>query len=448
MDTVLALPRAVARRLEGRPHLRKIAENTSWFFVERILRMVVGLFVGSWVARYLGPEQFGAYSYVLSFVALFGAIATLGLDSLVIRDILNDPSRGNEILGTAFFLKLGGGLLMFVSALGTMVFLDAGDATTLWLVGIVAGGSIFQAFDVIGFLFRSQVQVQYALYGKIVALSVIAIVKVLLISVHAPLYAFALAGAAEIMLGAVGLCIAYRVNGHSIQSWRWSPACARGLLHDSWPLIFSGLTIMVYMRIDQVMLRDMVGPRALGVYAVAVQLAEVWYVIPMAIVSSVLPSIIEAKARSEALFYARLQKLYRLVALLGYLVAIPTTFVAGNVVTLLYGDAFSAAGPMLALLVWAGIFTNLGVARSSFLTTMNWTQVYLLTTLAGGVINVGLNLILIPKYHGMGAVIASLAAYSFQAYFSCFFCNDLRKTGMMLSKALVFPILLPKNWTD
>jgi O-antigen/teichoic acid export membrane protein len=401
--------------------------------------MVVGLFVGSWVTRYLGPEQFGRYTYAVSFVAIFVPIAGLGLDGIVIREVVRDPSRRDELLGTAFFLKLVGGVFVLLATMGVMFLLRPQGARVLWLVGIIATGMIFRSLDVIDFLFRSHVEVRYTVYWKSLAFLVIALVKVALVLTNADLIAFAWASLAEMTLGAVGLCMAYRMSGHTLTAWRWNQACAKGLLRDSWPLVFSGVLIMVYMRIDQIMLNDMVGPSAVGVYAAAVQLAEVWYIIPTAIVSSALPAIIDAKAISEALFYARLQRLYRSMALLGYLVAIPVTFFAQDVVALLYGDAFSAAGPMLALLVWAGIFTNLGVARSSFLTTMNWTKTHLIVTLLGGVINVGLNVVLIPKYQGMGAVIASVAAYSFQAYFSCFFCRPLLRTGLMLSKALILP---------
>jgi O-antigen/teichoic acid export membrane protein len=79
--------------------------NTSWLFGEKILRMIVGLFVGIWVARYLGPEQFGLLSYAQSFVGLFTAIATLGLDGIVVRELVKDPSRRDELIGTAFWLK-------------------------------------------------------------------------------------------------------------------------------------------------------------------------------------------------------------------------------------------------------------------------------------------------------------------------------------------------------
>jgi len=211
----------------------------------------------------------------------------------------------------------------------------------------------------------------------------------------APLIAFAWAGLAEIAIGAAGAVIVYWLNGKHLRAWRANLEAAVSLLKDSWPLVFSSIVTMIYMRIDQIMLGQMVGDKEVGVYSVAVRLAEVWYFIPMAIYSSVLPAVVEAKSVSDELFYSHLQQLYNLMALIGYAVAIPMTLLAGWIVKILFGAAYAEAGPMLALLIWAGMFVNLGVARSAFLTTMNWTRIHLVTVFLGCIINVALNFLLI-----------------------------------------------------
>lgn len=433
------LPSFIRARLEGRTTLQKILANTGWLFIDKIIRMGVGLLVGVWVARYLGPEQFGLYSYALSFTALFGTFATLGLDGIVVRNIVRDPSFKDEILGTAFVLKLLGGALTLVFAVLTVSLLRPHENLIRWLVGIIAAGTIFQAFDVIDFWFQSQVQSRYTVYAKNIAFLLIAIVKIVLILMKAPLVAFAWAGLAEIVVGAMGLIIAYRINRHYIKVGRGSVSCAKGLLKDSWPLILSGIVSMIYLRIDQVMLGEMVGNEEVGIYSAAVRLAEAWYFIPMAIFSSVFPGVVESWSISETLFYERLQKLYNLMALMAYVIAVPVTFTAGWVIKILFGVAYSGAGLMLAVLIWAGLFVNLGVARSSFLTTMNWTGVHFITVFLGCLINVILNYLLIPPYGGMGAVIASCIAYWFAAHGACFVYKPLFKTGYMLTKAMVYP---------
>lgn len=441
MNHVLAkvLPSFIYARLAGRHNLQRILSNTLWLFADRVLRLGVGLLVGVWVARYLGPEQFGLYNYAIAFVTFFGAIASLGLDGIVVRDIVRDPSIKEETLGTAFVLKLVGGVLAIFLTLAGIFLLRPGDTLAHWLVGIVAVVLIFQAFDVIDFWFQSQVQSKYTVYARSVAFALIALVRVGLILIGAPLIAFVWAGTIEIGLGAVGLVVAYRLNGHYMRAWRSTVSRARSLLKDSWPLVLSSVMVTIYMRIDQVLIGQLVGNSEVGVYSAAVRLSEVWYFIPIAIVASTFPSVVEAKKVSDTLFYERLQKLYNLMALLGYAIAIPMTFMAGWLVQTLYGSAYSRAAPMLVVLVWSIVFTNLGVARGSFLTTMNWTKIYFMTVFMGFVINLALNLWLVPIYGGLGAAIASLVAYWFAAHGSCFLYKPLFRTGIMLTKAMVYP---------
>jgi polysaccharide transporter, PST family len=155
---VTFLPPFIRSRLEGRANFQKVISNTGWLFFDKIFRMGVGLFVIVWVARYLGPEQYGLLSYVFAFVALFSAVATLGLDGIVVRNIVRDPSCAEGILGTAFVLKLAGGMAALLLSMGSIILLRHGETMAHWLVGITAAGMIFQAFDTIDFWFQSQIQ--------------------------------------------------------------------------------------------------------------------------------------------------------------------------------------------------------------------------------------------------------------------------------------------------
>ena len=433
------LPNFIRVKVEGRHYLQNVIKNTGWLFFEDLLKMGVGLLVGVWITRYLGPSRFGQLSYAIAFATLFSSLANLGLDSIAVRNLVRAPSAKEEILGTTFVLKLLGAVVALCATMVTIFLLRPADNLTHWLVGIVAAGAIFQAFDNIDYWFQSQVQSKYTVIARNVAFLLLSLIKIALVFEKAPLIAFAWAGLAEIVVSALGLIIAYRINGHYLKEWRATLGSGKELLRDSWPLIFSGMVSMIYLRIDQVMLGEMTGDGEVGIYSVAVRLAEVWYFVPMAIYSSVYPSVVEAHAVSEELFYDRLQRLYNMMAFIGYLVALPVTFLGGWVVELLFGPAFGRAGAMLAVLIWAGIFVNLGVARSSFLMSMNWTKLHFFTVFMGAALNVALNYLLIPLYGGMGAVIASCVAYWFATHGTCLFLKPLHRTGYMLTKAMIYP---------
>lgn len=245
---------AAVRKKLG-PGLRQVISNTTWLFADRILQMGLSLFVGVWVTRYLGPTQFGTLNYALTFVSMFGAIASLGgLGTLIVRDIARDPSCKEESLGTAFALHLTSGLITIVVTVGLISLLNPNEPLTRWLVGIFAAGTVFEAFNTIDYWFQSQVQSKYTVLARNSAYVLMCAVRLALIQLQAPLIAFAWARLAEVALGALGLVIAYKLQGNQVQKWRVSLSRVKALLIECWPLVLSGVAVYMYANIDQVML--------------------------------------------------------------------------------------------------------------------------------------------------------------------------------------------------
>lgn len=430
------LPPFLHEKLDGRMVLQKVIANTGWLFIDQIFRLAVGLFVTVWVARYLGPEGFGILNYALAFVVLFSTFATVGLNSIVVRNIVNEPASTNETLGTTFVLKLFGGLGSLILAYTVISIMRPADATTRWMVAIIATGLVFQAFDAIDFWFQSQIKSKYTVYAKNAAFLFASLGKIGLIIIKAPIIAFAWIGLLEVIVGSIGLIIVYRINGHSLWQWHINFSQAKKLLNDSWPLIFAGLAVIAYMRIDQIMLGEMIGADAVGIYSVAIMLSGAWHFIPVAIITSVYPAIIEAKKIDQALYYKRLQNLYDLMALLSISISIPVTIFAGNIIALLYGESFADAEAVLSLTIWSGLFVSWGMASSQFLLTENLSTITLYKSLAGAVVNIAFNLVLIPAYGIIGAAIATLISYFVAAFFVVFFAKTRQQSVMMLKSLL------------
>jgi PST family polysaccharide transporter len=423
--------------LKSSDRFRGIIANTGWLFADRILRMGVGLFVGVWVARYLGVQQFGVFNYATAFVALFSTLSTLGLDAIVVRSIVREPEKRLQILGTTFWLKLIGGIAALVLAVSSIIVLRHDDQLTISLVAILASVGIFQAFDTIDLWFQSQVQSKYTVIAKNTAFVIISLVKVALISIHAPLIAFAWTALGEVGLGALGLIISYRVRGYSPWLWPWSSPLAKTLLKESWPLILSGLTIMIYMRIDQIMLGQMIGDKAVGLYSAATRISEVWYFIPMAIASSVSPAIYAAKEVSEALYYQRIKQFLRLLSLLSIVFAVPMSFLSGTIITVLFGKSYEASASILAIHIWASLFVFMGVGTSSWFIAEGLTQFALRRTIMGAITNVFLNIFLIPTYGGVGAAIATVISQAVASFLSNATHPKTRKIFKLQVKSLV-----------
>lgn len=433
------------KSLKNNQGFMKYFKNTSWLFGEKILRMIVGLFVGIWVARYLGPEQFGLFSYAQSFVGLFTAIATLGLDGIVVRELVKDGNRRDELIGTAFWLKLIGAFAV-LTVLAIAINFTSNDSFTNTLVFIIASATIFQSFNVIDFYFQSKVLSRYVVFANVISLLISSVVKVVLLLNEAPLIAFAWVIFFDSFVLACGFIYFYlKHSTFKMKHLTFKKETAVALLKDSWPLILSGMVVAVYMKIDQVMIKEMMNVEAVGQYAAAVRLSEIWYFIPLAIVSSLFPAIINAKKQSEELYYTRLQKLYDFMVWMAIAIALPMTFLSDLIVDLLYGGQYNQAGSVLMIHIWTGVFVFLGLAFGRYLTTENLTKKSFYRTLLGAVLNVILNYILIPIYGINGAAIATLLGQFIANYVYDFFDKDLHHQLKMKTMSF-FPIHILKGY--
>jgi len=418
MSLFSLLPSSVRAHVQNEDGLNRIAGNIAWLALDYALRLGVSFFVLVWLARHLGPSHFGIYSYALALVTLLSAIATLGLNNIVIRDIVKTPEHKEKILGSACILKLAAGILTILLALGIVHIAKHGENNTVLrgVVAIISVGFIFRSLDVIDFWFQSQVLSKCTVIARTSAGLILNTARVVFILRGAPLICFAWLALMEIAAEATALAVAYTATGGRITRWRVGRGTARQLFADSWPLALSGLAVAVYMRIDQIMIGQFLGDAHVGVYSASIRLAALWYFIPNAIVPSVFPAIVRARQMSERVYFARLQVLYDLLCLTSITVAIVVTLARRPVVMLLYGSEYIEAAGVLPIHMWAGVFVGLGVASQRFLLTENLAKVASARTSIGCLTNVVLNLLLIPRMGIRGAAIATVASQSVAAF--------------------------------
>lgn len=424
------------QRFRSRPLVVRVLKNSAWLSADRVIRLTVGLFVGVWLARYLGPATFGLYSLAFALVGLFGVFSRLGLDGVLVREIVRRPDARGELLGSALALRLSGGTLAAAAATLCAALVRPDDTTVQFIAAIVALGLIFQAFDVLELWFQSQMLSRYAVLAKTGVFLLLAAVKVLLILSGAPVTAFAWAALAEVVLASAGLVAAYRLSGQTFAHWRVALRPALELLRPAAPLILAGIAVSVYMKIDQVMIATMIGDEAVGLYAAATRLTEATYFVPTVLMASLLPAIVSIRASSEAHFRSRMQNLFDLMVIAALVLAVPLSLLSGIVIRLLYGAAYEPSAQVLAIHVWVNVFVFLGVASSSYLLAENLTAISFYRTLLGAIANIVLNLVMIPRFGIVGAAWATLVS-AFIATFAVMLHPRSRPGGMMMLRALV-----------
>ncbi len=411
---------------------------------EKLLRLFSGLFVGVYVARYLGPAQYGMLNYAISVVALVSSVASLGLDSLVVREIVRDDgTRRDRIMGTAFLLHLVATVVLYLLLL-ILVMQTENDERARHVIFVITIGSAFECFYVIEYFFQAKTKSKYVALCQAIALIIVSITRLMLVFTGAPLVWFAASYSLDFVCISLGLLFLYN-RDFGLSHWKFDAAIARGILRDAWPLVIGSLSITIYMRIDQIMVRWMLGEEANGYYGVAVRLSELWNFIPMAICGSLFPAVLNAKVIDENLYTRRLQSLYSLMLLMSIGIAIPLTFLSDFVVTLLFSEAYLPAGNVLMLYVWSGVFTFLGVANGKWIVAENLLIFRMWSLISSCVLNIVLNLVLIPAIGLNGAAVATLLSYALATYFSFAVTQRTRPMFWLMTRLLLNPVNLVKS---
>ena len=414
---------------------KRYFENISWLVLEKGFTLLVGLVVGIYVARYLEPERFGLLNYAISFVSIFSAFSTLGMDQIIVRELVRQPEKQSDLLGTGFILKLAGSGILVLLMVIILVFMDH-DAFTNTLILIIAVAEIFKGFEVINYFFQAKVLSKYVVQVQLLINLFLSLVKLGLVFAHAPLIWFAIIIVLGSIFNALGFLYAYQKREGSPWNWEFRKPLAYLLLRESWPLALYGIALHVQARIDQVMLGKMMNNIEVGQYSVALRFIEIFGFIPMILMNTFTPAVTKAKAFSEAFYHIRLVSLYRLMFLAFLLTAIPIYFFAEDLITMLYGLQYQSAGYLLSLFALRLFFANMGVGKSVFIVNESLFKYSLFTVVIGAFTNIALNYLLIPRYASVGSIVASMISFTVSIFIVDLFFQKTRENQWLMFKGI------------
>jgi O-antigen/teichoic acid export membrane protein len=412
------LPSAIRNRIIGRPHLQRVIGNTGWLIADNVIRIFLGLLVGIWVTRYLGPEAFGQFNYALAIVGMLAVVATLGMDSILVRALVKEPDRRDEILGTGFWLRLGAGILMACTAILAAIFLRPEDHAVRNLTAILSGTMIFVSAETASLWFQANTQSKYTVIARNTAYILGASLKVSLILLKQPLMAFAWVALLESAISAFLLLTLYfRYTGASPLVWRMAIPRAMEQIRQGWPLLIAALNIVVYRRIDTLMLGQMTNNYTIGVFTAASRLSEFLYVIPMVIMQSLNPTLIKNQAALKKNSIMLYGAFLGTSLILAFLISLASPYV----VSVLYGERYVESAGILRIHIWTIVPIFIGVVVNNVLVIEGKEKLIAIRTFIGVLSNVVLNIILIPSYGAQGAAMATLASFVLVTFSVAFF---------------------------
>jgi O-antigen/teichoic acid export membrane protein len=436
MQKIKQLYYRVMELIRNNEVVNKTLKNSGWLVGDKIFYMVIGVFVTAIVARYFGPNNFGQFNYALAFVALFTAISTLGMETLTVKSIIDQEYDEGTILCTSLFMRVCGGVALTLMAAGIIRLIEPNDTNLHILVSIMSLTMVLKSLEVIEYWVQAFQKAKVSSLIRMSVYVIVAVLKILMVVMGGSLVTYALIYMLDAALVGIALMIAYFRIRDKVSSWRINLTYAKSILSQSWYLILSGLMVTLYMRIDQVMLGSMLPDKfELGVYSAAVRVAEMWYFVPMAIITSFKPVIMNNKLRDEASYLRSVQLLYTIVAWTGIGFGVFILLCSKPIVFILYGVDYMKAASILSISIWAGTFGMLGTARSAWVICeglQRYTPIYIFI---GCISNILLNYILIPIYGGFGAAAATLVCQIIVSLVAPSLFKETRVCTVMMLKA-------------
>ncbi len=385
----------------------KSIKNSGWIIGDQVFEMALQLVVGMITARYLGPANYGTLSYTASFVTFAVSIATLGMDGVVIKKLIDYPDEEGLYLGSSMVFRLISAIVSIISVSVIVYILNPSEQIKVILVFVQSIQLLFRAVKILESWFQRHLLSKYASIGSMLSCVAVSIYKIYLLATGKSVIWFAFSNSVTEAVIVAVMWISYKKVGG--QKLSYSFKVGKEILRESYHFIISGLMVAIYGQMDRVMLGQMINDTAVGLYSTATTIVGMWIIIPTAIINSFQPIVMEAKhSGNEKLYIRRLEQLYSAVIWMCIIASIGVSVLAKPVIYILYGEAYLGASKPLQIAMWYETFAMIGSARGIWILCENKNKYVKHYLLVGTIINLILNAILIPTYSINGAAFATL----------------------------------------
>lgn len=418
----------------------KMLANTSWLVGDRMSRMALALVLYAFIARHLGVESLGALNLGGAIVAIAMSLANLGLDSVLVKDLAQNPSKAGTIIGSALLLRGATGAVAFVVLLASAPWLaPAPDSRAVSF--ILSFGLILQALDLPKLVFESRIESRIPVVTQYAGFVVGSTLKIVLIAGGAGVRAFAFAQILETSLHVVLSWTIFVRRHPEMLDLRPSFDRAAAMARAGLPLVLNGFLIGLYMKLDILIVGKLLGDREVGIYTASTRLIEVWFFLPGAVMASLFPAIASAHRESREVFDRRVRDFLHYLVYMALGLAAATMVFADLIIKILYGSRFAGAEDVLRIYCWAAVPVFFGTGWSGVLIILDKQKYTPLFHGLGLACNAVLCLLFVPRFGYMGAAVATVLSYAFsqaagilgieRAYFGAILLDAFRPARAM-----------------
>lgn len=414
----------------------RVVNNAKWMVGEQLIQMIISFVISMITARYLGPSNYGIINYCAAYVAFFTSICSLGLEGVLVNELVTKPEKEGEFVGTALAMRVLSSLFSIISISIILLIVDKGNTTVMTVGFLQSLVLLFKAFEVLDFWFQSKLQSKYVAIVKIISYILVAVYKVYILATKKPVQWFAFSTSLDFLIIAVLLVFVYK--GKKGPKIKVKFSLAKYLLKNSYHFIISGLFVTVYMQIDRILIQKFLGDAQVGYYSIATNIFSYWTLVTTAIINAARPSIMVKRKDNYNEYIKRLKQLYAVLIWLSFAAAIFFTVFGNFVIPLLYGAEYKASVPLTAITMWYSAFSVLGTARGIWLVCESKASYVKYFMLMGAVTSITLNLILIPRLGAVGAAITSFITQLVTSVIAPLFFKETRVHTRYIFEAMFF----------
>lgn len=418
----------------------KMLVNVSWLMAGKVIHMILGFLLSLITARYLGPGNYGLINYASAYTTFFTSLCTLGISSIIVKNMIDKPEEEGESLGTTIVLRLIASFLSIGVIAGIVRMIDGNEPITLMVVTLYSISLIFQSFDIFRQWFQAKLLSKYYAITTLISYLIASAYKILLLIIGKSVEWFAVANSLDYLIVAGMLYVFYRKSKGS--PLRFSMKKAKELLSISYNYILSGMMIAVYAATDKFMLKHFLDSEAVGYYALAVSLSSLWTFVLSAVIESVFPSIMRNHNTDKGKYEKSNKQLYAIVFYLSVFASLSICVLAPFIIGVLYGKQYLPSVGPLRIVVWYVTFSYLGVAREAWVVCEKKQKYLKYLYLGSAVCNVIMNAWLIPVWGTNGAAFASVFTQFSTIFIMPLFIKDFRSNVRMMVEAIMLKGIL------
>ena len=413
----------------------QVFANMRWLVSGRILQMAIALVINMITARYLGVNNYGIINYVASYVSFFTPICSLGLESIIIKELVDKPDKQGETIGTAMGMRVISSILSMAAILVFLVVLDNGNRVMLGVAFVQSMILVFNTADLFEFWYQSRLESKVSVSVRTVGYLITAVYKIAILVFQKCIYWFAFTNTLDMIIAFIFLMIVYKKSGG--QKLVFNINTGKKMLKISYNFIVSGLMVAVYAQMDKIMLGKMLDTYTVGLYSVGIYICSLWNFIPDSMIASLRPGVMEAKKVSEEIYRKKLKQMYALIIWISILYAACVCIFSKYIILILYGKEYLGARTPLMIAVWYCGFSLMGSARDVWIICEGHQKYSKWFALIGAVTNFGLNLLLIPRIGMIGAAIATLTTQIMTGFIVTLFFKNTRENNKFLIEAFM-----------